>query len=152
VRHRDNKSSYVSLFFYLTIGFEKREKYVIIEKETEVIPINKQLIKILANIIAIYLGTVLFSRITFSSISSILIAGIALWLVNLIIRPLLVLITIPVNILTLGLFSLVINTWMVMLVARLIDGFSIVGFWTAFGVALLVSLVNSVLGKTRKDK
>lgn len=81
-----------------------------------------------------------------------LIAGAVLWLVNLIVRPLLVLITIPVNIMTLGLFGLVINTWMVMLVAKIVDDFSIGGFWTSFGLALLVSFVNAILEKTLKKK
>ncbi len=111
---------------------------------------NKQIIKIFGNIIAIYLGTFLFTEINVSSTTTIVIAGFVLWLVNILIRPLLILITIPVSLLTLGLFSLVINTWMVMLVGKLIEGLNIHGFWTAFGIALLVSFVNAILEKTLK--
>jgi putative membrane protein len=113
---------------------------------------NKQIIKILGNIIAIYLGTFFFTEISVSSTATIVIAGFVLWIVNIIIRPLLILITIPVNLLTLGLFSLVINTWMVMLVGKLIEGFTIRGFWTAFFIALLVSFVNAILEKVLKNK
>ena len=113
---------------------------------------NKQIIKILGNIIAIYLGTLFFTEISASSATTIVMAGFVLWLVNLLIRPLLILITIPINILTLGLFSLVISTWMVMLVGKIIEGFRIGGFWTAFGIAILVTVVNVILGKLLKDK
>jgi putative membrane protein len=97
--------------------------------------INKQLIKILANMIAIYLGSVFFSKITVPAISVAAVAGFTLWVINLIIRPILILVTIPVNIMTLGLFSLVINTWMVLLVAHFVDGFVVGSFWSAFGLA-----------------
>jgi len=113
---------------------------------------NKHIIIILANMISLYIGTILFTKVVISSVSVILIAGIGLWIVNLIVRPLLLIITIPVNVLTLGLFSLVINTWMVMLVGKFVNGLWIGGFWTAFGLALVVSAVNSVLGKILRDK
>lgn len=113
---------------------------------------NKQIIKILGNIIAIYLGSLIFSEVTILSVTTAVIAGFVLWLVNMFIRPLLVLITIPINILTLGLFSLIINTWMVMFVGKIINGFKIDGFWTAFGLAILIVFVNIILGKLLKDK
>lgn len=113
---------------------------------------NKQVIKIIGNIIAIYLGSLYFEQISASSMTTIVMAGFVLWLVNVLIRPLLVLITIPVNILTLGLFSVVISTWMVMLVGKIIEGLWIGGFWTAFGLALLIAFINIILEKLLKDK
>ena len=109
-------------------------------------------IKIFANIIAIYIGVSLFSEISASSTTAIVLAGLLLWLVNITIRPLLAFITIPINILTLGFFSLVINTWMIMLVGKLIEGLSIQGFWTAFGLAILIAFINIVFGKMLKSK
>jgi len=114
--------------------------------------LKNQVIKIFGNIIAIYIATALFSEISVSTNTTIIVAGFILWLVNTTIRPLLTLITIPINLLTLGLFSLVINTWMVMLVGKLIEGFYIQGFWAAFGLAILVAMINIVLGKTLKSK
>lgn len=69
-------------------------------------------------------------------------AGIVLGLVNLIIRPLLIILTIPLNLLTLGVFTLVINTWMIMLTSWLLAGFSVQGFGVAFLVSIMVSLAN----------
>ncbi|KUO66387.1 MAG: hypothetical protein APF84_18355 [Gracilibacter sp. BRH_c7a] len=113
---------------------------------------KNQVIKIFGNIIAIYIATALFSEISAATTTTIVVAGFILWLVNITIRPLLTLITIPINLLTLGLFSLIINTWMVMLVGRLIEGFYIQGFWAAFGLAILVAFFNIILGKMLKSK
>ncbi|AET69479.1 putative membrane protein [Desulfosporosinus orientis DSM 765] len=71
-----------------------------------------------------------------------LLAGIVLALVNIMIRPLLIILTIPLNLVTLGLFTLVINTWMVMLTSGLLPGFSVPGFGNAFLVSLIMSLAN----------
>ena len=113
---------------------------------------NKQVLKILGNIIALFLGAKLFAEVSVMSTSTIIMAGVALWAVNLIIAPLLKLVTIPINILTLGLFSLVINTWMVMLVDKIIEGLYIRGFWPAFGLAILVAFINVLLEKIVKSK
>lgn len=82
----------------------------------------------------------------------------AFWLgiVNALIRPVLVVVTIPLTIVTLGLFLLIINAAMLGLVAKLLDGFSLSGFWAAFFGAILVSvfsaLASSLIGpKGRYD-
>ncbi len=75
----------------------------------------------------------------------------ALWvalflaLVNTVIRPLLVLLTLPINILTLGLFTLVINALLVMLASSVLDGFAVSGFMAAFWFALVLALFNYLL-------
>lgn len=109
-------------------------------------------IKIVGNIIAIYIGVALLTEITVTSTTAIVLAGVLLWLVNITIRPLLALITIPINIMTLGLFSLIINTWMVMLVGKLISGLYINGFWAAFGLAILIAFINIIFGNILKSK
>lgn len=74
-----------------------------------------------------------------------LIAAVVLGALNLFIRPILLILTLPINILTLGLFSLVINALLVMLTSYLIPtGFFIPGFWTALLFALVLSVVNWV--------
>jgi len=73
-----------------------------------------------------------------------LITALVLGLVNTLIRPLLVLITLPITILTLGLFTLVINGLLFWFVASFVDGFHVAGFWSAFWGALVYSLVSSV--------
>ena len=69
-------------------------------------------------------------------------AGIVLGLVNLLIRPALIILTIPLNLITLGVFTLIINTWMVMLTSGLLPGFYVPGFGVAFLVSIMVSLAN----------
>ncbi|KLU65576.1 membrane protein of unknown function [Desulfosporosinus acididurans] len=69
-------------------------------------------------------------------------AGLILWIVNLLIRPVLIVLTIPLNLLTLGIFTLIINTWMIMLTSGLVPGFYVRGFGAAFTISLMVSLAN----------
>lgn len=80
------------------------------------------------------------------------ITAIILALVNLIIRPIVKVLTLPINILTLGLFSLIINAAMLWIVDHFVKGFSVFGFWGYFLGALAISIINSVLYKLLKDK
>ena len=96
----------------------------------------------LVNTLAFYLASVLFANVWVEHPVAYLGAGIVLGLVNLALRPILFLLTLPLTLLTLGLFALVVNTWMVLLTAAILPGLHIKGFWTAFGVALVISLVN----------
>ena len=75
---------------------------------------------------------------------SALIAAVVLGALNLFIRPLIAVITLPINILTLGFFSLVINAFLVMLVSYLVPGFFVTGFWSAFFFALILAVINWV--------
>ena len=73
-----------------------------------------------------------------------IVAAIVLGAINLFIRPILIILTLPITILTLGLFSLVINALLVLLASYLVPGFSVVGFWPAFFFALALSIINWV--------
>jgi putative membrane protein len=74
-----------------------------------------------------------------------MIAALVLGLINTLIRPLLVLLTLPVTILTLGLFIFVINGFMFWLVAQWVTGFHVDSFWSAMGGALLYSVISWAL-------
>jgi putative membrane protein len=76
--------------------------------------------------------------------SSALIAAIVLGALNLFIRPVLFVLTLPITILTLGLFSFVINASLVMLTSYLVPGFQVQSFWTALLFAFVLSVVNWV--------
>lgn len=80
-----------------------------------------------------------------------LIAAVVLGALNLLIRPILFVLTLPINILTLGLFSLVINAFLVMLAALLVPGFSVAGFWTALLFAVVLAIVNWVFHFWSRD-
>jgi putative membrane protein len=78
----------------------------------------------------------------FSSFYSALITALLLGLVNAIIRPILLFLTLPINLLTLGLFTFVINALMLLLVASIVKGFSIDSFATAFWAAVILWLIS----------
>ena len=80
-----------------------------------------------------------------------LIAAVVLGALNLFIRPILLILTLPINILTLGAFSLVINALLVMLASLVVPGFSVLGFWSAFVFALVLSVVNWVFNLWNRD-
>ena len=74
-----------------------------------------------------------------------LLAAAVLGLVNALIRPLLILLTLPVTFLSLGLFILIINGFLFWLVAQVIDGFHVASFWSALGGAILYSIISWAL-------
>ena len=80
------------------------------------------------------------------------IAALVLGLVNTLVKPILVLLTLPVTILTLGLFLLVINALLFWGVAQLIEGFHVSGFWAALLGALLYSVIGWLLSKLIPDR
>jgi len=75
-----------------------------------------------------------------------LVTALILGLINAVIRPVLILLTLPLNILTLGLFTLVINALLIMLAAAIVPGFFVQGFWWALLFGLVLAIVNFALG------
>jgi putative membrane protein len=106
---------------------------------------RKLLLKIIGNMVAFYCVARLFPAIYLNGMETAVWAGLILGGVNLLIRPLLFLITLPVNLLTLGLFTLVLNTWMVMLTDKFLPGLQIPGFLLALATAIVVSICNMVI-------
>ena len=100
------------------------------------------ILKWLALALAIMFVGWIVPGITVSSFITALIASIAIALVNLVIKPVLIFLTLPINILTLGLFILVINALLFMFVAYLIPGVEVDGFWSAFLGALILSIIS----------
>jgi len=94
--------------------------------------------------LGLWLATYLLPGLHFDSPGYLLAAALLLGIVNAIVRPIAVLLTLPLTLLTLGLFLLVINAAMLGLVALLLSGFQISGFWTAVGASLIVSLTGWV--------
>ena len=100
---------------------------------------------LLVNSIVIFLGSYLLRGVNLKNYWTALGVAIVLSILNLMIRPFIVLLTLSLNILTLGLFTLVINAWILMLADKLIDGFKIDGFWWAVFFGIFISILNSVL-------
>ena len=101
------------------------------------------------SLIILFVGWVV-PGITISSFVTALIASIVIALVNLVIKPILVLLTLPINILTLGLFILVINALLFMFVAYLVPGVEVDGFWSAFFGALILSILSAGINNFSK--
>lgn len=99
----------------------------------------------LINTIALFVLPYLMSSITVSSFGTALLAALVLGLINAMIKPVLVLLTLPVTILTLGLFIFIINGLMFWFVSSMVSGFHVAGFWAAVGGALLYSIISWAL-------
>lgn len=99
----------------------------------------------LVNTLALIAVAYLMPSITVSSFGAALIAALVLGLVNAIVRPVLVLLTLPVTILTLGLFIFVLNGLLFWMVASWLEGFHVAGFWSGVLGAILFSLVSWLL-------
>lgn len=95
--------------------------------------------------IAILVTSYLLDGIQSSGFFSALFAAAILGILNALFRPILLVLTLPINILTLGLFTFVINALLLRLVAVLIPGFDVYGFWSAVFGSLLISLVSWIL-------
>lgn len=107
--------------------------------------------KVLVNAAALYvIARFLVPGVYFDSELTIIIAGLVLGIVNALIRPIFVILLLPFTLLTLGLFTFVVNGFMLRITTWLVPGFSIPGFWTTVWVSMLMSLlstlVNSLVG------
>lgn len=94
--------------------------------------------------LGLWLATAWVSGVTIDTPETLLLAGILLGVVNSVIRPIAIVLTLPMTVLTLGLFLLVINAGMVALVAWILPGMHVNGFGAAFWTAILVSLVSMI--------
>jgi putative membrane protein len=99
-----------------------------------------------ASIVALglWLATVWVNGVYIDTPATLILAGVLLGIVNSIVRPIAIVLTLPMTIVSLGLFLLVINAGMVALVAWMLPGMHVAGFWSAFWTAVLVSLVSFV--------
>lgn len=103
------------------------------------------LLRLVLNALAILTAAWLVPGVHLSGTAAALFAGAILGLVNVSVRPILLVLTFPFTLVTLGLFIFVVNALCLGLTAALIPGFEISGFWAALGGALVVSLVSWIL-------
>ena len=94
--------------------------------------------------LGIWLAAYLVPGVSATSTGALIWAAIALGLINAFVRPVLVLLTLPFTIMTLGLFLLILNAGMLNLAGWFVDGFEVVGFWSAIFGAVVVSLVSGL--------
>ena len=92
--------------------------------------------------LGLWVASQLLDGLHFTTPSKLALAAVLLGIVNAFVRPLAFILTLPITIVTLGLFLLVLNAGMVALVAWVVPGFTISSFWTAVGAAIIVSIVS----------
>ncbi|MBU1348558.1 phage holin family protein [Patescibacteria group bacterium] len=100
------------------------------------------LIRFILNALAVMAAAYIVPGISVRNFWAALIAALVIGLANALVRPVLLLLTLPITIVTLGLFTLVINALMFWLAAVLVSGFTVVGFWAAFWGAIVFWLVS----------
>src|SRR6476620_10987945 len=103
------------------------------------------LIKVLFTAVAVYLAAYLLPGVTITEIRTTIIVALVLALLNTFIKPILIILTIPITLITLGLFLLIINALMVKWAASLVSGFTVDGWWSALLVSLIVTVVSYIL-------
>ncbi len=117
--------------------------YVNMSKPKDILSILLQLV--VAALAILFTAYILPGISVDDFITGVIIAAL-LSLLNITIKPLLIFLTIPITLLTLGLFLLVINAIIVLIAAEIVGGFSVDNFWWALLFSLILSLVNSILG------
>ncbi|HLV69798.1 MAG TPA: phage holin family protein [Xanthomarina sp.] len=109
------------------------------------------IIRVLLTAIAVVLLAKLLPGVAVEGFTSAIVVAIVIGLLNVFVKPILVILTLPITVVTLGLFLLVINAGIILLADNFIDGFTVTGFWVALLFSLLLSLLQSILFSVLKE-
>ena len=90
--------------------------------------------------LSLWVASYLFNGLKFASGSSLLVAALLLGFANAVLRPILIVLTLPLTLVSFGLFLLVINAMIIQMVSALVKGFQVSGFWTAFFVSIFIAM------------
>ncbi len=111
----------------------------------------KFILRLLITAAVVYgLSLILTPHVQINSFTTALIFSLVLAFLNAIVKPILIILTLPITILTLGIFLLVINVLIILLADKMVDGIYIAGFWWAFVFGLLLTLLSSLLTNVAK--
>ena len=112
------------------------------------------IVRFLLNGLAVFLTAYLLpdDAVHVDGYGTALIVALILSIANIIVKPILIILTIPITIVTLGLFLLAINAIIILLVDSIVDGFYIDGFWWVLLFSLILSIFNSIFDDLSKDK
>lgn len=103
-------------------------------------------------VLAIFISAYLIPGVAIAGFWAALWLALFLGIINVLVKPILILITLPINILTLGLFTFVINALLILLAASVIKGFSVSGFWVAMLFGIVLSVVSYLLNALVNEK
>jgi len=96
--------------------------------------------------LSLWVASHIFRGLKFDSGGALLVSALLLGLANAVVKPLLIVFTLPLTLLTFGLFVLVINALMILLVSKLVSGFKVSSFWTAFFASIFISILSIAIG------
>ncbi len=105
----------------------------------------KRVIKLLINAIAVLVLAEILNGVTIQNYTTAVCVALVLAVLNLFVKPILVILTLPITVFTLGLFLLVVNAFIILLADHLISDFSVSSFWSAIVFSVLLSVLQSVL-------
>lgn len=111
----------------------------------------KFLIQIIISALSVFVTSYILPGIKIDGFSTALVVAIVLAFLNVFLKPLLILFSIPVTIFTLGLFLLVINALLILIASKLVSGFQVNGFWSALVFSMVLSVINAILGGWSSD-
>lgn len=111
----------------------------------------KLILKLLLSALAVFILAHVLPGIMVDGYTTAIIVSVVLALLNLFVKPILVIFTLPITVLTLGLFLLIINALIILLASNLIDGFSVSSIWTAILFSILLSFLESILHSLLKE-
>lgn len=104
------------------------------------------IVQAIVTALGLWLAAQVVPGVAFSDTTTLILAAVLLGVANAVVRPILVLLTFPITILTLGLFLLVVNAATIGLVAVLLDGFVVDGLWSGIGAAIVTGIVSWIAG------
>ncbi|MEK7064104.1 MAG: phage holin family protein [Patescibacteria group bacterium] len=107
------------------------------------------LMTLVVNALAFYVVAYLVPGVTIAGWGALVVIAVVWGVLSILLKPILILLTLPINILTLGLFTFVINALLITLMSRLVAGFRVEGFGTALLAAVVLALVNLVLNRIK---
>lgn len=107
------------------------------------------LTNLIVNALAFYVTAYLVPGVKITDLQALIVVAIVWGVMSVVLKPVLILLTLPVNIMTLGLFTFVINAFLMMLMGQLVRGFKVDNFGTAILAAVVLALVNVVLGRIK---
>ncbi|MCX6792592.1 MAG: phage holin family protein [Candidatus Falkowbacteria bacterium] len=102
--------------------------------------------------IAIIITSYILPGVVLSGFWTAVLVALVIGIINAVIKPILLILTLPINILSLGLFTLVINALLILLSSKIVDGFSVASFWTALLFSIILSIISFFLGKLAPSK
>lgn len=102
------------------------------------------LVKLLITGLAVFISAYLLPGVKVDGMLSAIIVAAVLMLINAVVKPIMIILTLPVTVITLGLFLLVINAVCILLASKVVPGFTVDGFWWALLFSIILSIINSI--------